>query len=86
MPNPMDSAQFSPSIPNNNAPTNESIFDIIQRAKQDPLGLEEMVKRTNPEGYKRIMQIRNCANPKAMTLEIARAQGVDPSILKMLGF
>lgn len=79
MPNLMDNVKFSTSAPN------ESIIDMIQKAKQDPLGFEEMVKRTNPEGYRRAMQIRNCANPKAMAIEMARAQGIDPSILNMLG-
>ena len=81
MANLMDQVQFTPSAHN----SNETIFDLIQRAKQDPLGFEEMVKKRNPEGYQRAVQIRNCANPKAMTLEMARAQGVDPNILGMLG-
>lgn len=85
MPNLMDNAMFTPSVPHNNAPANENIFDVIKRAREDPLGFEEMVKRVNPEGYQRAVQIRNCANPKAMTLEMARAQGVDPNILGMLG-
>ena len=84
MPNPMDKTQFLPStITNNNS--NDNLFDIIQRARQDPLGFEEMVKRINPEGYQRALQIRNCANPKAIVMEMARAQGVNPNILKMLG-
>lgn len=86
MPNLMDQTPFSPSIPHNNAPANENIYDVIQRAKNDPLGLEEMVKRTNPEGYAQIMRIRNSTNPKAIALEMAKAQGVDPNILKILGF
>lgn len=85
MPNLMDNVQFTPSIPRNSAPVNENIFDVIKRAREDPLGFEEMVKQTNPEGYKRALQIRNCANPKAMVLEMARAQGVNPNILSMLG-
>ena len=85
MPNLMDNVQFTPSIPRNNAPAGENIFDVIKRAQEDPLGFEEMIKKTNPEGYQRAMQIRNCANPKAMVLEMARARGVDPNILSMLG-
>lgn len=85
MPNPMDRVQFTPAVPNNSAPANENIFDVIKRAQQDPLGFEEMVKQMNPEGYQRALQIRNCANPKAMAVEMARAQGVDPNILRMLG-
>lgn len=85
MANLMDNVQFTPSVPHNNAPANESIFDVIQRAKNDPLGFEEMVKRTNPEGYQRALQLRNCANPKAMTIEMAKAQGINPNILSMLG-
>ncbi len=85
MPNPMDNVRFYSSVPQSTAPANENIFDIIKRAQEDPLGFEEMVKRMNPEGYQRAVQIRNCANPKAMAIEMARAQGVDPNILGMLG-
>lgn len=85
MANLMDSMQFNPSVPRNNPPANENIFDVIKRAKEDPLGFEERVKQMNPEGYQRAVQIRNCANPRAMALEIARAQGVNPNILSMLG-
>lgn len=85
MTNPMDNVRFYSSVPQSAAPANESIFDIIKRAQEDPLGFEEMVKRMNPEGYQRAVQIRNCANPKAMVIEMARAQGVDPNILGMLG-
>lgn len=86
MPNLMDRAPFSTSVRHDVASTNENIYDVIQRAKSDPLGLEEMVKRTNPEGYAQIMRIRNSTNPKAIALEMAKAQGVDPNILKMLGY
>ena len=85
MANLMDNARFTPSVPRNNAPANENIFDVIKRAQEDPLGFEEMIKRTNPVGYQRAVQIRNCANPKAMVMEMAKAQGVDPNILGMLG-
>lgn len=85
MPNLMDNVQFNFSAQQNNMPSGENIFDVVQRAKNDPFGFEEMVKRTNPEGYQRALQIRNCANPKAMTMELARAQGIDPNIFRMLG-
>lgn len=78
----MDNVKFTSVGPTNNQ---GNIFDVIQKAKQDPLGFEEMVKQMNPEGYQRALQIRNCANPRAMAIEMARAQGVDPNILSMLG-
>ena len=81
MPNLMDTVKFSTS-----ATANENIFDVIQKAKNDPLGFEEMIKRTNPEGYQRALYLRNCANPKALALEMAKAQGIDPNILSMLGY
>lgn len=84
MPNLMDNTMFHSCTPNV-AANNDSVFDIIRRAQQDPLGFEEMVKRTNPEGYRWATQVRNCANPKAMAMEMARAQGIDPNILSMLG-
>ena len=83
MPNPMDNAHFTSVAPSNSG--GQNIFDVINKARQDPLGFEEMIKATNPEGYKRAMQIRNCANPRAMAIEMAKAQGIDPSILSMLG-
>lgn len=81
----MSNFQFTSQPVGTQMAQQENIYDIIQKAKQDPLGFEEMIKRTNPEGYRRAMQIRNCANPRAMALEIARAQGINPNILSMLG-
>lgn len=85
MPNLMDSVQFTPSIPHNNAPQNEDIFSMIERAKNDPRGFEEMVKKTNPQGYQLALQIRNSQNPRAMVIEMARAQNVNPNIYRILG-
>lgn len=84
----MANVQFAPvnvAAPCQQQQQPESVYDIVRRAQQDPLGFEEMVKRVNPEGYQRAVQIKNCANPKAMVMEMARAQGVDPNILHMLG-
>ena len=81
----MDNVKFTTVAPNKNVPANENIFDIIKKAQADPLGFEEIVKKINPEGYQRALHIRNCSNPRAMTIEMARAQGIDPNILNMLG-
>ena len=82
MPNLMDSIQYDV------APRQQpmDLFEIIERAKQDPLGFEEKVKQMNPEGYQRALQIRNSANPRAIALQMAQAQGVNPNILRMLGY
>lgn len=81
MPNLMDSIQFDV------APRQQpmDLFEIAQRARQDPLGFEEKVKQMNPEGYQRALQIRNSANPKAIVMQMAQAQGINPNILRMLG-
>lgn len=81
MPNLMDSIQYDV------APRQQpmDLLEIIERAKQDPLGFEEKVKQMNPEGYQRALQIRNSANPKAIVMQMAQAQGINPNILRMLG-
>lgn len=81
MPNLMDSIQYDV------APRQQpmDLLEIIEKAKQDPLGFEEKIKQMNPEGYQRALQIRNSANPKAIVMQMAQAQGINPNILKMLG-
>lgn len=84
MANLMDRVQFTSSVPHNNAPPNEDIFDVIKRAQQDPLGFEEMVKKVNPEGYQQALRIRDSANPKAIIMEMAKQRGANPNIIRML--
>lgn len=83
MPNLMDSTQFvSQGIPNASP---QNVFDVVRQAKQNPRAFEEMVMRMNPQGYQRALQIRNSQNPKALVMEMARAQGIPPDIFHMLG-
>lgn len=85
MANPMDSIEFLNKSAPYSAPLSGNIFEIIQRAQQDPVGFEQMIKQMNPEGYQRALQIRNSQNPRAIIMEMARAQGVNPNIFNMLG-
>ena len=80
MNNPMD------RIPFNNAQNQGyNLMDIIQRAQQDPFAFEEQIKRNNPQGYQRALQIRNCANPRDAILQLAQERGMNPNILRMFG-
>lgn len=81
MNNPMD------KIPFNNV-QNQGYFDlmgVIQQAQRDPFTFEEQIKRNNPQGYQRALQIRNSANPRDAILQLAQARGMDPNILRMFG-
>lgn len=85
MANLMDNTHFAQAHPQQSLSQPPNIIEMFQQAQRDPLGFEETVKQRNPEGYKRAMLIRNCANPKAMVLEMAKARGIDPNIISMLG-
>jgi hypothetical protein len=80
MPNPMDFVPMQ-QVPN----TSNNIYDVIQRARQDPRAFEEHMKRTNPQAYQMAMQIRNSSNPQAMIMQMAQQKGINPNILQMLG-
>lgn len=61
------------------------MFDMLQRARQNPQAFEQFVRQNNPQAYQRAMQIRNSANPRALVTEMARAQGLAPNVLRMFG-
>lgn len=85
MANLMDNIPFtSQNIPYNSPPTND-IYSLIQRARQDPQGFEQMVAQMNPQAYQQALAIRNSQNPRAIVMEMARTRGVPPDILNLLG-
>jgi hypothetical protein len=58
---------------------------VLQQVLQNPKAFEENLRQTNPQAYQRAMQIRNSGNPRAAIIEMAKAQGLNPNILKMFG-
>lgn len=73
-----NTGQSIPSVPSNQQA-------MLQQIMQNPKAFEDHLKHSNPQAYQRAMQIRNSGNPRAAILEMARAQGLNPSILKMFG-
>lgn len=58
---------------------------VLQQAMQNPQAFEAALKQNNPQAYQQAMQIRNSANPRAAIMELAKARGVNPNVLKMFG-
>lgn len=65
---------------------NQNFLQAAQQIYQNPAGFEQMVKQQYPQVYQQAMQIRNCADPRQVTLQMAQARGINPNILKMFGF
>lgn len=82
MANPFDNVGFS-AVPNS-APAND-VTQLLMQAKQNPAAFEAHIKATNPQAYQRALQIRNSGNPQAMIMEMAKARGINPNMLRMLG-
>lgn len=61
-----------------------NIFDIAQRAKQNPREFEDYMRRNNPQAYQQAMQIRNSFNnPQQVVMQMAQQRGLNPNILRM---
>lgn len=82
MSNLMDSIQFQTAPLN---AQNNSIYDLVNRAKQNPQEFEDYVKRTNPQAYQRALAIRGSTNPQAVIMQMTQSAGLNPNILRMLG-
>lgn len=82
----MDKFQFqSTTNPQQEQFQGPNIFELMNRAKQNPRAFEEHIRRTNPQAYQRAMQIRNSTNnPQQVVMQIAQQRGVNPNILRML--
>lgn len=88
MANTFDNLPFNDFRQNSPAQTQSGVPDfqnLLQQASQNPKAFEEHLRQTNPQAYQRAMQVRNSANPRAMIVEMAKARGVNPNILKMFG-
>ena len=88
MSDPLHNLTFT-SVPAN-TPTqpqfnNQNFLQMTQQIYQNPAGFEQLVKQQYPDVYNRAMQIRNSANPKQATLQMAQSLGVNPNILRMFG-
>lgn len=84
MKNLLDNAVFT-SVPGMSVPGSPDVATLVQRARQDPRGFEEYVRQTNPQAYQRAMQLRGTANPQALVMQMAQAQGIAPNVLRMFG-
>lgn len=78
MPNPMDNAFVNTS-------NEQNIDALIQQIKQNPATFEDYVRKTNPQGYQRALQIRNLQNPQAVIMQMMQSSGFNPNILGKLG-
>ena len=45
-----------------------------------------MMQQNNPQAYQQAMQIAQSGNPKAAILQMAKAKGINPMLLKKFGF
>ena len=59
--------------------------DILQRARSNPQGFEDYMKRTNPQAYQMALEIRNTQNPKSIIRQMIQSKGINPGVLNMLG-
>ena len=82
MSNLMDSIQFQTVAQNT---PNDSVYDLLNRAKQNPREFEDYVRRTNPQAYQRALQIRGSTNPQAVIMQMTQSAGLNPNVLRMLG-
>ena len=81
MPNLMDNASYNIRPPMGN---NYTIIQQFNNIRQNPQAFEEQLRRTNPQAYQMAMQIRNAPNPKQLIVNMARQQGLDPSMFGLM--
>lgn len=84
MPNLLDSTQFN-TAPQQNTQVPMDLQQMIQFARQNPQAFEEQIRQTNPQAYQQALQMRNSFSPRDAILQIARAKGINPNILRMFG-
>lgn len=82
MNNPMDKFQFQttnfqPNVENN-------LFEVANRARQNPKAFEDYVRKNNPQAYQRAIQIRNSVvNPQQVVMQMAQQRGLNHNIMRM---
>ena len=82
MNNPMD--KFQQNLTIDNQALQGDIFNIAARAKQNPKEFEDYIRKINPTGYQRAVQIRNSVNnPQQVIMQMIQQQGLNPNIIKM---
>ena len=81
----MDKFQFQSTMtPQQSQFQSSNIFDVAQRARQNPKAFEDHIRQTNPQAYQRAMQIRNSTNnPQQVVMQMAQQRGLNPNILRM---
>ena len=58
----------------------------LNQAMQNPQAFSQMMQQNNPQAYQQAMQIAQSGNPKAAILQMAKAKGINPMLLKKFGF
>ena len=80
----MDKFQFQPMSQQSQFQETD-LANLLNQAKQNPKAFEEHVRRTNPQGYQRAIQIRNSmVNPQQAVMQMAQQRGINPNIIRML--
>ena len=76
---PMHSVGYGPNaLPNN-------LQNLINQARQNPRGFEEMMRNNYPQAYQQALNIRNGNNPQQVIMNMLQQRGINPGILQMLG-
>ncbi len=83
MMDPMSNIPFNQVQNNTNA--NNGLQNLINQARQNPRGFEEMMKNNYPQAYQQALQIRNGSNPQQVIMQMLQSRGINPGILQMLG-
>ena len=80
---PMHSVGYGPNTTPNTTPNN--LQNLINQARQNPRGFEEMMKNNYPQAYQQALNIRNGNNPQQVIMNMLQQRGINPGILQMLG-
>lgn len=80
---PMSNVPFNNvNIVSNNG---NNLQNLINQARQNPRGFEEMMRNNYPQAYQQALNIRNGGNPQQTIMQMLQQRGINPGILQMLG-
>ena len=65
--------------------TPNNLQNLINQARQNPRGFEEMMRNNYPQAYQQALNIRNGNNPQQVIMNMLQQRGINPGILQMLG-
>ena len=83
MMDPMSNVPFNNvNIVSNNG---NNLQNLINHARQNPRGFEEMMRNNYPQAYQQALNIRNGSNPQQVIMQMLQQRGINPGILQMLG-